>query len=71
MDKSIACHNIAITSAKLFIESNMPQYKVTGYSNLVEDLTTKYIEAYKQAEKQLNDLPVPKAKVFDRSKLGL
>lgn len=71
MDKTIACHNIAMTSAKIYIDSNLQEYKVSGYSALVEELTSKYIEAYQLAEKQLNELPVPKVKIIDRKNLGL
>ncbi|MGL4108356.1 hypothetical protein [Clostridium sp. LP20] len=71
MDRTTACHNIAMTSAKIYIDSNLQEYKVSGYSALVEDLTSKYIEAYQLAEKQFKDLPSPKINVIDRSKLGL
>ncbi len=62
MDRDTTCHNIALACAKTFTDSNLPEYKVCGYEKLVEDFTTKYIEAYKQAEKQINNLPKPKIK---------
>lgn len=52
MDKEIALHNIAMCASKTFIDSNMPEYinAQDGYSLLVSDLTTRYIEAYNLAE---------------------
>ena len=60
MNKEIALHNIAMCASKAFIDSNMPEYihSENGYSLLVSDMTAKYIEAYKQAEKDF-----PKSKV--------
>lgn len=71
MDVKTACNEIASKCAKLYIESNLPEYKESGYSKLVEDFTSKYVEAYSQAEKQLKDLPTPKVKILDRKSLGL
>lgn len=71
MDIKTACNSIASNCAKLYVESNLPEYKTSGYSKLVEDFTLKYVEAYSQAEKQLNDLPRPKAKIRSKSSLGL
>lgn len=60
MDKEIALHNIAMCASKAFIESNMPEYinAENGYSALVSDLTSRYIEAYKQASMEF-----PKSKI--------
>lgn len=70
MDKDVACHNIATSCAKLFVESNLPEYKVSGYSKLVEDCTAKYSEAYNQA-KDLLKTPPAKVKILDKKDLGL
>lgn len=60
MNKEIALHNIAMCASKAFIDSNMPEYinAEDGYSLLVSDMTARYIEAYKQAEKEF-----PKSKI--------
>ena len=60
MNKEIALHNIAMCASKAFIDSNMPEYinAEDVYSMLVSDMTAKYIEAYKQAEKEF-----PKSKI--------
>ena len=60
MNKEIALHNIAMCASKAFIDSNMPEYinAEDGYSMLVSDMPGKYIEAYKQAEKEF-----PKSKI--------
>lgn len=71
MDIQTACNEIASNCAKLYIETNLPEYKKLGYSKLVEDFTSKYTEAYSQAEKQLKDIPTPKVQVLDRRSLGL
>lgn len=54
MNKETALHNIALCASKAFIDSNMPEYihSEDGYGLLVSDLTARYIEAYKQAEKE-------------------
>lgn len=70
MDKEVACHNIANSCAKLCIENNLPEYKVSGYSKLVEDFTAKYSEAYNQA-KELLKSPPKKVNIIDRRSLGL
>lgn len=70
MDQTIACHNIANSCAKLFVESNAPEYKKLGYSKLIEDFTSKYSEAYQQAQELLK-ASSKKATVIDRKKLGL
>lgn len=70
MDKEVACHNIATSCAKLYVETNLPEYKASGYSKLVEDFTTKYSEAYNQATELLKS-PPPKVKLINRRDLGL
>ena len=57
MDKKLACHNIALTAANIFVESKKPEYTISGYSKLVEDLTIKYIEAYEQASMIIDKQP--------------
>lgn len=52
MDKETFCHNIASIASKMYISSNEPEYKSTGYSKLVTDLSEKYTEAYNLAEKE-------------------
>lgn len=71
MNIQTACNEIASNCAKLYVEANLPEYKKSGYSKLVEDFTSKYVEAYSQAEKQLKDLPAPKVKVLDKRSFGL
>lgn len=71
MDKIIACHNIATNCARMFVESNAPEYKVKGYSKLIEDFTTRYSEAYQQAEEQLKDLSQSKVKIQNKASFGL
>ncbi|MPM79956.1 hypothetical protein SDC9_126999 [bioreactor metagenome] len=71
MDIQTACNEIASNCAKLYVKTNLPEYNELGYSKLVEDFTSKYVEAYSQAEKQLKDLPTPKVKFLDKRSLGL
>ena len=54
MNRETALHNIAMCASKAFVDSNMPEYTNAedGYSLLVSDLTARYIEAYKQADKE-------------------
>lgn len=47
MDKS-TIHDLALTSAKYWIDANLTEYKVLGYEKLTEDLLNKYQAAYKQ-----------------------
>lgn len=55
MNKETILHNIAMLSTKAYIDSNMPEYvnSSDGFSKMVSDCTSKYIEAYNQAEKEL------------------
>ena len=64
MDTDTSCHNIAISCAKMFVEANAPEYKAEGYSKLVEDFTTKYVEAYQQAKNQIIDFKNPGMRTF-------
>ncbi len=56
LNKDMALHDIALHSSKAFIESNMTEYKNSknGFNLLVSDFTSRYIEAYHQAEKEIN-----------------
>lgn len=72
MDKQLACHDIAMLASKMFVDSNSPEYVVAGYSKLVEDLTTKYIQAYEQSAQQFDALRKNKVKTsISKSQLGL
>ena len=48
-------HDLALTAAKYFIDSNMSQYAndKNGYDKLVSDLLTKYIDAKQNITKSL------------------
>lgn len=56
MDKEKACHNVALSASRAFVDSNMPEYinSEDGYKSLVSDLTSKYVEAYNQAEQEIS-----------------
>ena len=72
MDINTVCNEIASNCAKLYVETNLPEYKVKGYDKLVEDFTNKYIEAYSQAKKQIKNLPTSKLKTtISKSDLGI
>ena len=55
-NKETILHNIAMLSTKAYIEPNMSEYikSSDGFSKLVSDCTSKYIEAYNQAEKEIS-----------------
>lgn len=57
MDKKLACHEIALTAARMFVDNNKPEYTVGGSKKLIEDLTLKYIEAYNQAKDIFDSQP--------------
>ena len=51
-----AKHELALCCAKLFVENNMQEYKNAkhnGYSTMVSDLLSCYLDASKQIDKEL------------------
>ena len=50
-----AKHDIALSAAKIFIDSNMPEYinSEDGYYLLVSDYLSRYLQALKQIDKEL------------------
>jgi hypothetical protein len=57
LNKETVLHNVTMSASKAFIDSNMSEYigSRDGYNLLVSDLTARYIEAYKQAEKEYSE----------------
>ena len=56
MNKELACHEIALESAKAFVNSNMPEYvHVKGVKGCAIDMAQAYIDAYNAAQSVFND----------------
>lgn len=54
MDIEKACHEIALTAARMYVDSNTPAYKCAdGFEKLVTDLVRQYKKAYKMADEQV------------------
>lgn len=65
MDKKLACHSIALESAKTYVNANLAEYiNDKGISAYAKDMAQQYIDAYKVAEKVFHEPKnLPKAKV--------
>ncbi|MDQ4680862.1 hypothetical protein [Stenotrophomonas maltophilia group sp. RNC7] len=47
MDKKLICHDIALLTAKAFVDSNMPEYiNNSGAKGYASDMIKKYLEVY-------------------------
>lgn len=55
MDKTLFLHTVATETAKVYTESNKPEYLMTGIEGFVKDFSSKYLEAYKIAEDLYNN----------------
>ena len=56
MNKELACHKIALESAKAFVNANMPEYiHVKGIKGYAMDMAQTYIDAYNAAQSVFND----------------
>lgn len=53
MDKKQICHDIALFTAKAFVDSNMPEYiNSSGTKGYSSDMIKKYLEVYPIIEKE-------------------
>jgi len=59
MDKKLVAHEIAMTAAKCFIDSNKPDYIHRGTDGVVEDMVKYYLKSYEKAKSEL-DKALPK-----------
>lgn len=59
MDKKSIAHEIAMTAAKYFVESNKPDYILRGTDGIVEDMVMYYMKSYDKAIAEL-DTTCPK-----------
>jgi hypothetical protein len=59
MDKKSVAHEIAMTAAKCFVDSNKPDYTLRGTDGVVEDMVKYYLKAYEKAMLEL-DKTIPK-----------
>ncbi len=61
MDKNLACHEIAMETARAYISSNMPEYvNISDSKGYAKDMAEKYYEAYREAKKVFDE-KTPKA----------
>ncbi|HBI71642.1 MAG TPA: hypothetical protein DDY59_00435 [Lachnospiraceae bacterium] len=54
MDKKIVTHEIAMTAAKCFVDSNKPDYIHRGTDGIVEDMVKYYLKSYDKAVQELD-----------------
>ncbi|NSB13034.1 hypothetical protein [Clostridium beijerinckii] len=52
--KEQIAHDLALIAAKEFVESNRPEYKVSGFQKCISDLLTNYQDAYHEIMKKLD-----------------
>lgn len=65
MDTKQACHEIALESAKTYVNATMPEYvKVKGLKGYAAEMAQAYIDAYQAANDVFNDRKnLPKARI--------
>lgn len=61
MDRDTICHDIALATAKTFVDSNLPEYiNNSGSTGYASDMLKKYLEVYPEIKSKYNELHKPK-----------
>lgn len=55
MDKKLIAHEIAMTAAKCFVDSNKSDYILRGTDGVVEDMVKYYLKSYDKAIQELDN----------------
>ena len=63
MDKKAIAHEIAMTAAKCYVDSNKPDYILRGTDGIVEDMVKYYLQSYNKVKEELENATTKKDSV--------